>query len=161
MAVVNRTLDISEQRKNFTWSASNGGASGALGTGCTSIVCIVPWPSTLVEGQIAAIGLSGAPSYELAVNRFIAGSGITTWIVAKGTSNTPAAYGTSGAGAFGTSLFGSSGIVLVASGSTLLNLQANDVISVTTGVANAAANAVSIGLVLAPIQDIKVSFGLV
>lgn len=161
MAIVNRTLDVSEQRKNFVWSASNGGASGPLGTGCTSIALVVPWPSTLVEAQIAAAGISGAPSYELAVNRFIAGAGITTWIVAKGTSNVPAAYGTSGAGAFGTSLFGSSGMILAASGSTLLNLQANDVISVTTGAANAAAQQVSIGLVLAPIQDIKVSFGLV
>lgn len=161
MAIVNRTLDPSEQRKNFSWSGFQSGISGPLATGVTSVICIVPWPSTLVEGQMVAIGLSGAPSYELAVNRFIAGAGITTWVVAKGTSNLAAAYGTSGAGSFGTSLFGSSGIVLVASGSTLLNLQANDVISLTTGGSNAAANAASINLVLQPIQDIKVNFGLV
>lgn len=161
MAIVNRTLDPTEQRKNFSWSATGAGASAPLTSGMTSIVCVVPWPSTLVEGQIAAVGVSGAPTYQLAVNRFIAAAGFTTWIVATGTSNTPANFGTSGAGAFGTSMFGSSGIVLAASGSSLLNLQANDVITVTTGGSGAAANALSIGLVLQPIQDIKKSFGLV
>ncbi len=160
MGIVNRTLDASEQRRNFSASLVGAGASGPLGTGCTSIVCIVPWPSTLVEGQMAAIGVSNAPTCELAVNRFIAGTGFTTWIVGKGTSNVVAAFGTSGPGSFGTSLFGSSGMVLVASGSSLLNLQANDVISLTFAGTNAAASSLSVGVVLQPIQDIKVNFGL-
>lgn len=160
MGIVNRTLDVTEQKKNIYWSATTGaGTSGPLVTGVTNIVAIVPWPSIFYGGQMAAYGLSGAPSYALALNRFIAGTGFTTWILATGTSNLAAAYGTSGAGSFGTSLFGSSGIVCIASSSTLAIMQANDVITLTTGGTNASAISLAINLVIAPTADIKYSYG--
>lgn len=150
MAVVNRTLDATEQRKVGVIQWSNGVT--LVGTGVTRVMGIVPWPSTLDAGQIAAFGLSGAPSYELSVNRFIIGSGFTTYVIAVGASNIPPAYGTSGVGI--------SAMILPASGSTLLNLQANDVLYLVSGVANTAATYLAVSLVLKPTQDIKYNFGL-
>lgn len=155
MAVVNRTLDASEQRKVFAV------VNAATATGVTLNLGLVPYPSTLVEAQVAAWGLSGAPSYQLSVNRFISGTGFTTIVLATGTSNLPAEFGTSGPGAFGASLFGASGMVLAASGSTLLNLLANDLLMVTSGGSNSAVKGLAIDVVIQPIQDIKVHFGLV
>lgn len=156
MAIVNRTLDLTEQKKNIFFSVSSAGNSGPLITGMTSIVCVVPWAGVFYGGQMAAVGLSGAPSYELALNRFIVGTGFTTWLLATGTSNIGHAYGTSGAGAGA----GNSGIVCVASSSTLAIVQANDVITLTTGVANTAATALTINLLIAPTSDIKYNYGL-
>lgn len=155
MAIVNRTLDPTEQRKLMQIT------NAATATGVTLTLGIVPWPCTIDEGQIAAWGLSGAPTYAVAVNRFIAGTGFTTWILATGATNTPAEFGTSGIGTFGASLFGSSGLVLTnAAGSTLNNLLANDVLTVTSGASNAAVKGLAIGVILKPIQDLKINFGL-
>lgn len=150
MAVVNRTLDATEKRKVGVLQWSNGVT--LVGTGVTRVIGIVPWPCTLDAGQIAAFGLSGAPSYELAVNRFIPGSGATAFTIAVGTSNVPPAFGTSGVGI--------SAMILPASGSTLLNLLPNDVLYFVSGVANTAATYLAISLVLNPTQDIKYHFGL-
>ena len=149
MAVINRTKDVSEQRVIFDWAA------GAFATGVTAIVAHVPYPCTLESGQIAAFGLSGAPNYALTVNRFIAGAGATAIVVAVGTSNAPSAFGTSGVAATG-----ASGIVMPW-GSTLMQLLPNDVVMVTSGVANTAVTGLAISLVTKPTQDIKVHFGLV
>jgi hypothetical protein len=100
--------------------------------------------------QLGVFGVSGAPSVQLNVDRFIAGVGFTTIILATGTSNTPAAFGTSGV----------SSAVLATAGSTLRNLLANDVLVLTTGGTNAAANAIVGAVVIRPIQDIKVQFGV-
>lgn len=143
MAIVNRTLDPSEQKKVFSVAA------GAVATGVSGIVAVVPYPSTLTAGSIAAFGLSGAPNYALVVNRFVVGAGVTAITVAVGTSNIPLAYGTSGSWA----------MVLPAAGSTLLQLQANDVLMYQSGVANTAVTGLNIGIVLQPIQDVKVQFG--
>lgn len=148
MAVINRTKDTTEQRKTFTYSA------GAFATGVTATVAHIPYPCVLEQGQIAAFGLSGAPNYALTVNRFIAGAGATAIVVATGTSNVPSAFGTSGVA--GT---GASGMVMLW-GSTLMNLLPNDVVMVTSGVANTAVTGLAITLVVRPIQDIKVHFGL-
>ena len=149
MAVINRTKDVTEQRKIFTYSA------GAFATGVTATVMHVPYPCLLESGQIAAFGLSGAPNYALYINRFIVGTGATAILVATGTSNTPSAFGTSGIA--GT---GASGIVM-AWGSTLMNLLPNDVVMIQSGVANTAVTGIAVTLVAKPVQDIKVHFGLV
>jgi hypothetical protein len=146
MSVLNRTLDVSEQRKVFEVQ------TGAMATGVTTVVGIVPYPSVLDAAQIVAYGTSGAPTYQLNVDRFIVGTGFTTIILATGSSNTPPAFGTSGLGA--------SGMIKAADGSTLLNLLANDVLVLTSGGSNAAAKALAVGVVLKPIQDVKVHFGL-
>lgn len=146
MAVVNRTLDASEQRKVISQSYNT------LATGVTRIIGVVPWPCTLEAGQLAAFGVSGAPTYAVAVQRFIVGAGLTAITIATGTSNLPPAYGTSGVGI--------SAMILPAAGSTLLNLQANDVLYFVSGGTNSAVVDLAVSLVLKPIQDIKLNFGL-
>ena len=148
MGIINRTKDTTEQRRHFTYNA------GAFATGVTATVAHIPYPCVLEMGQIAAFGLSGAPNYALTLNRFIAGAGATAIVLATGTSNVPSAFGTSGVAATG-----SSGINMLW-GSTLMNLLPNDVVMVTSGVANTAVTGLAITLVVRPIQDIKVYFGL-
>lgn len=153
MAIVNRTLDPSEQKKVYEITAA------ATATSVTLTVGLVPYQANLIGAQLIAWGLSGAPSFALAINRFIAGSGFTTIVVGTGTSNIPAEYGTSGPGAFGASLFGTSGMVLAAVGSTLMQLQANDLLTLTTGVANTAVKGLACAVVIQPTVDIKYHFG--
>ncbi len=143
MAITNRALDPSEQRKNVDYTF------GALATGVTGMVGVVAWPSVLERGQMVSVGVSGSPTAQLVVQRFIPGSGFTTWAVSS--ANAAVAFGTSGVPV--------SGLSLLAAGSTLLNLQANDVLSIATGGANSAVTGLFVGLVLRPIQDIKTNFG--
>lgn len=155
MAITNRSKDPSEQR--VVLQVSN----AATATGVTLNLGIVPWPCVIEAGQMAAWGLSGAPGYSVAVNRFIAGTGFTTIVLVNGASNLAAELGTSGVGAFGASIFGASGIYFTnAAGSTLLQLLANDLLTVTSTGSNAAAKAVSVAVVLKPSQDLKVHFGI-
>lgn len=152
MAVINRTLDATEQRK--TMSVNVNGSSGiVIPTGSTFVLGIVPWPCTIDAGQLASMGASGSPTVALSVLRFIVGSGLTTYVIATGTSNLVPAFGTSGVGI--------SGMILPAAGSTLLNLLANDVLQLTFAGTNAAAVFLSASVVLKPIQDQKVNFGLI
>lgn len=146
MAIVNRTLDPTEQRKVFETKL----VAAELVNGFSGILAVVPWPSTLDAGNIQLYGISGAPNFQISVNRFVVGTGGTTYVVAVGTSNIPLAFGTSGAWS----------VVLPAAGSTLLNLQANDVILYAQGGGSgAAAVQAEVSLVLKPIQDIKYNFG--
>lgn len=171
MAVLNRTLDVSEQRKVFELTVNTfatGTSLYAVPTGATYLIGVVPWASTLDVAQLAAYGLSGAPTYQINVDRFITGTGFTTIILATGTSNLAVAFGTSGIGTVGSSLVGVSGMILAGfgssiagqSGSTLLNLLANDVLLLRTGGTTAAANSVAVTVVLKPLQDAKTNFGL-
>lgn len=151
MAIINRSLDPSQQR--HVMQASLNGSSGIiLTTGTTYIIGVVPWPCTLDAGQLCGFGVSSAPTCALHVQRFIPGSGFTTYVIATGTSNLVPAFGTSGVGI--------SAMILPASGSTLLNLQANDVLALTFAGANAAATGLNVAVVLKPIQDSKLHFGL-
>lgn len=148
MSVLNRTLDVSEQRKVFEINLT----SAFLTNGITSVIGVVPYASTLDSAQIAVTGTSGAPSYQINVDRFIPGTGFTTIILATGTSNTPPAFGTSGVGI--------SGMILATAGSTLLNLLPNDMLMLlAAGGVGAAAKAAAMAVVLLPIQDSKTHFG--
>ena len=143
MAVTNRTLDASEQRKTIE-------ASYLLtATGVTVLAAQIPYASTLEAVKVAAQGLSGSPTYDLRVWRFIVGTGVTT-IAGGATTLTGVAMGTSGA----------QSMVLAASGNTLLNLLANDVITLTSGGANTAVTALNVAVVIKAVQDIKTSFGV-
>lgn len=152
MAIVNRTLDPTEKNKVIQFSSAAGTANGV-----TMFIGIVPWPSTVQCGQLAAFGVSGSPTFEVSLNRFIVGSGVTTWVIATGTSNVARDIGTSGVG----NSVGQSGIAFAALGSTLLNLQANDVLYVTqAGGSGAAVKGVAIDIIIQPTVDIKYNFGL-
>ncbi len=145
MAIVNRTLDSSEQRKDIVMSY------GAIATGVTSVIAIVPWPCVLEKAQFAAFGVSGSPTATIVVQRFITGTGFTA--ISLSGANALPAFGTSGVIAVGASL--------LATGSTLLQLQANDVLSLLSGGANSAVTNLGIGVVLRPIQDIRQHFALI
>lgn len=144
MALVNRDKDSSEQRINLQATYS-----GVLATGVTLSVGMVPWPCTLDAVRVSAFGLSGTPTVDLRIQRFITGTGFTS-IAGGMTSLTVPALGTSGIGVG----------VLASSGNSLLNLQAGDVVSLVTGGSNSATTGLAASLVLKATQDIKSHFGV-
>lgn len=158
MAIINRTKDPSEQREVLYLNYTGMGIT-VITTGTTFCIGPIPYPANIIGAQMNAVGISGSPTVALAINRFIAGTGFTTIVVGTGTSNIPAEFGTSGAGAFGASLFGSSGMVLAAQGSTLLQLLANDLLTVTVAGTNAAAKFLGVAVCIQPTLDIKYRFG--
>jgi hypothetical protein len=137
MGLINRDKDVSEQKEviNVSWPA--------LATGLTIVVWQAPYPCTVVDCRIGAVGLSGSPTIAFQTNRFIAGTGITVLTGIAGTY-TELALGTSGP-------FQAS---LQAAGSSLLALQQGDVITIQTGGANAAIASVALQLVVKKTQDI-------
>lgn len=143
MALVNRDKDVSEQRDNNTESFT------ATATGVTLGVFSVPYPATLDGVRVAGHGLSGAPTLDFAVLRFIVGTGVTT-ITAGFTTLTVTEFSTSGL----------QSVVTVASGNTLLNLLAGDIITATTGGSNTAAKGYELSVITKAAQDIKTTFGV-
>lgn len=147
MAVVNRTLDASQQKHG---EISGRFVAADLVNGVTRMIGIVETPCVVTGGQMAVSGISGAPAYSIVVSRFVVGTGYTTFTL--GTSQIPVELGTSGVL--------TSGLSLPASGSTLLNLQANDVLLLrTNGGTGAAAVDMSLKIIVRPIQDVKQYFG--
>lgn len=142
MAVVNRDLDPSQQALAFN------SALGPLATGVTTPICVVPYPATLSQIKTAAFGISGTPTVVFSIQRFIVGSGVTSYLGGV-TTLTLQAAGTSGA----------LSAVLASQGSTALNLQAGDVIMSTTGGSNAAVTGLAVSVVLKASQDIRQFFG--
>ena len=142
MAINNRTLDDSIKRQVFQSDFA------VLGTGITISALVVPYPSTLDAVRVAANGLSGSPTIDLRVWRFIVGTGVTS-IAGGATTLTAQAIGTSGV----------QSMVLAASGNSLLTLLTNDVITLTTGGANTAASYV-FAVVLKNTQDIRTTYGV-
>lgn len=141
MAINNRSLSSSEQNRVIP---TNYGLSV---TGAVLNVAAIPYPCTLNAVKTSLKGLSGALTGALKVDRFIVGTGLTT-IAGSATTLTFTAIGTSGM----------QNMVLAASGSSFLSLQANDVVTITLAGTNAAADALSVALVVQAIQDIKQSF---
>ena len=103
---------------------------------------MVPYPGVIQSMRAAAQGLSGAPIVNLQVLRFAAGG---TSIAASISGIVLAEVGTSG-------IMGFSG--LAAQGSTLLQLQAGDVLQFQTGGANTAARVLLLQVVVKKTQDI-------
>jgi hypothetical protein len=137
MPIVNRDVDVSQQKEVVHF------APGALATGVTRLVCNVPYPCTLQNIQAAAIGVSNAMQVTFNKLTFVA-AGAT--VQNLGVSNLVLVnQGTSGPQGF-------SGLAV--SGSTLLNLQAGDVLFVTTSVANGNATDLTLNFVLKKTQDI-------
>jgi len=143
MAITNRALDPSEQRQVFESSY------GLVATGATLQACLVPYASTLAAVRVAAVGISGSPTLDLRVWRFIVGTGVTA-IAGGATTLAMQAVGTSGL----------QSMVIAASGSSFLNLAANDVITLTSGGANSAVAQLGTAVVVQALQDIKTSFGV-
>ena len=138
MGIINRTLDDSEQKEAF---------AAPVRTVINTLevpIKIVERPCTLQQISIVGDGLSGSPTALLRVNRF----GGASYVIGS-TMLVP------DVGLSGPILYPS----LPAAGSTLLNLQKNDVVSVLFGGGTgAAADVATVDIVVENIQDIKTWF---
>jgi len=138
MAIVNRDLDSSEKKIVVNCSYR------AVATGQTITAFVVPCAAELETVRSACQGLSGSPIISLYKGAFVAGAGLT--MTAVGVSGIAlAAVGTSG-------IQGAS--ILPASGSTSIQFSAGDVVFLNTTGSNAAADSLSVVLVLKKLQDI-------
>lgn len=136
MAICNRDMDPSQQKIVFRWQSST-----QMTTGNTAWIGMVTSPCTVQSARAMAVGLSLAPVIQFNVQRFAGG-------------NTVIALGISGLvlNAFGTSgVLGYSG--LAAPGSTVLNLQAGDMLSIEMQGSTAAALQVAVNVVAKLTQD--------
>lgn len=139
MALVNRDKDPSEQKDVLNWASR-----GAVATGVTLYLGVVPAAESLQSVSVAAHGVSNAMQVTFNIERFVVGAGIT--VIPIGISNLVLVnMSTSG-------ILGFSG--LVAQGSTLLSLQYGDVLSATTSGTNGNALDITMELVLKKVQDI-------
>lgn len=143
MAIVNRALDASEQKKVIPF------ALPLLANGATNIMAHIPYPCTLKSIQMAAVGVSTAPTIAVVCNRFIVGTGFTAITLVSAQVYPD----------FGVSGVLTSGLSLPADGSSLLGLLPNDVIQCVGAVSNSASALLTGGLVVQPIQDIKQFLG--
>lgn len=137
MGIVNRSMDSSEQQENLKLKVE-----GTV-TGTTYHLQHIPRPMQIQDAKSVCLGLSGTPTAQLAVSRFVVGAGLTT--INIGAALTQAALGTSGV----------QGFSLPAAGSSLLELQAGDVLAVVTGGANSALDQMEVDVVVKNLQDIK------
>lgn len=153
MAINNRELDSPQQRETVvnvlidrTPSAVSAGIVGpVVGTGQTYVLGLVSRPMQFVVGQIALYGLSGAPNYQLWLQRFA--GGITA--IQIGASVAPIAFGTSGANT----------ISALAAAVSFPCLAGDQLLLTTTG-SNTAAVSINVSLVLKNLQDIKSDMGV-
>lgn len=151
MAIVNRDLDLSEQRVTFQGKTVGVLANSGGSLTQAEAMFIVPFPCTLDAARISSIGSSGTVVAGLQTARFITGAGLTM---------IPLVTATMTISVFGTS--GGVGFSLPAAGSTLLALQTNDVLILHNfGGSGAALNAgAQMAVVLRAVADIKQPLGL-
>lgn len=137
MGIINRTKDVSEQKEVIEVLIDD------TITARVYPVYTAPRAQTLIDARNVALGLSGAPTMSLFLNRFVVGTGGIS--AAVGGALTVAAFGTSGAQQYS----------LPATGSSLLALQSGDWLSVKAAGTNAALTDNIISLVVQNVQDIK------
>ncbi len=138
MAIVNRDKHASEQKEVIQSRETS------VATGVVRHMFLAPYPCTLEGVRVAALGVSNAMQVAFEKYYFVAGAGATTQPI--GISNLVLVNaGTSG-------IQGFSG--LAAAGSTLLKLQAGDVLQYTTSVANGNATNLTVEAVIKKTQDI-------
>lgn len=133
MAVINRTLDSSQQKY-----LENMHMNGTV-TGESDVVFHAPYPCSLVSAKAVAVGLSGAPTAALNINRFVVGAGDT--LIPLAAALTLVAVGTSGPQSF------------TVTSSALL--QAGDRLVVTHAGSNAACRQLNVAAVVQVLQDIR------
>lgn len=143
MAVVNRSLDASEQRDTYVANFA------ATGTAATFQVAMFPSAGVLEGIRMAGFGVSGSPLANVNILRFITGAGVTT-IGGVATQLAFTAVGTSGV----------QSMVLAAAGSSLLSIQAGDILTATITGANSNLLGLSVAAVVKNTQEIKTSFGI-
>jgi hypothetical protein len=145
MPLINRDKASVEQCDNFDMNFGN----SVLGVSSLIQIGVAPCLQQIIGYQVVAFGVSGTPVLNLQIQRFIAGSGNTIITGGFTALSVSAAYGTSGALAF---------ISGLTAGSTLTQIQANDVLQVVTSGANSAATYCG-NIVLKCLQDYKSLYG--
>lgn len=148
MAIQNRDNGLSQQREVL--SLAPRGAS-FIATSASYALGIIPYPCAVQAAFFAAYGLSGSPQYMVRAQRWL-GTGVT--VIDLGISNITVAIapGISGGAQ------GWSGLRTL--GSSLLLLQAGDILSLVSSGANTAAADVAVSLVVQKVQDIVQHYGL-
>lgn len=142
MAIINRSKDPSERKDVFVMHKN------PMATGLTMGVCILPYPCLVQDIYVAANGLSGSPVLSFQVERLTSGG--ATAIGSLAGNLTLQAVGTSGP----------QRASMAVTGSSLLNLQASDMIVVSSTGSNTAANDVVVEVVVKKLQDIVSYFGV-
>ncbi len=137
MAIVNRDLDVSEQKQPFAFSLN------PLNTGITAVAVVIPTPGILAGVQVKSQGLSGSPVVSCEILRFNAGAGITGILL--GATVAVAGVGTSGPQTY----------ALPSQGSSLVQVLAGDMIVFRNLVANSAVALFAGTVVIKATQDIK------
>lgn len=133
MSIIDQNLDSSVRKELQTV------VIGALATGVSSILAVVPYNAILQGVNVAAFGLSGAPVHSLSVYRNA--GGLTS--VGLGLTLTVQTFGTSGA----------IGYSIAPPGVSLL---AGDLLVQLSGVANTAITGEVLGLVWRSLDDVRV-----
>lgn len=145
MPLINRDKASVEQCDNFDMNFGN----SVVGVSILVTSAIIPCPQQIVGYQVVAFGVSGSPVLNLQIQRFIPGSGNTIITGGFTALAVGAAYGTSGALAFITGLTG---------GSTLTQVQTNDIVQIVTSGANSAATYAG-QLICKTLTDFKSLYG--
>jgi hypothetical protein len=144
MAILNRDKDSTEQRDNYSLNGN-----GVIGVSALIPIFNAPCAQQMLALQVAAFGVSGTPILTPAIQRFIVGSGLTTIVGGFTALSVSAAFGTSGPVT----------LTPLVSGSTLVQLQKNDVFLCVTSGANSAGNYV-MNAVAQTLQDVKSTYGV-
>lgn len=141
--IINRDKNLTEQVDN--WDIQ----TAVIGISTLLPLVSVPYVGQLQKVVVAAFGLSGSPQIQLQIQRFIAGSGLTTIPLNGSSLLTIQAFSTSGLQTF----------TMPALSSTLVQLQANDQLQAVTSTANTAAT-YSFNCIVQCLQDFKTQYGL-
>lgn len=140
MAIVNRSLDSTEQKELVEVEITS------TTTGKDYILHKAPRAQRITDAKCTVVGMSGAPTGTLKLQRFVVGAGLTTISISG--ALTHSAIGTSGSQTFS----------LPAAGSSLLELAAGDFLVMTTAVANTGVEQAFVSVVVQNLQDIKTWF---
>ena len=145
MGIGNRTNDVSEQQEVFTIFASALNGISGINNGSTLVSSfVIPRPCVVQSAQATAFGVSGAPVVLMSAWRFTPGTGAASFVI--GTTMAVPAYAVSGF----------MGYSIGAAGSTTLNLQKGDILSVVqSGGTGAASLQTLINVVVKNTQDFK------
>ena len=139
MAIVNRDLAPSQQ------CSVVGAALGAVATGVTSLIALIPNSCQVIAAGLKAYGLSGSPQYSLNLLRtFTAGNTLiplgATLTATGGTTNVVQSFSLT----LGATVFA----------------EAGDVLMLNSGVSNTAVTGLVVSVVLKPLQDVKTYYGV-
>ena len=143
MGIINRDKHLTEQVDNWDIQTAVVGVSQLIQ------LVQVPYIGQIQRIQVSAYGLSGSPIIGVQIQRFIAGSGLTTIPLNGSSLLTMTAFGTSGM----------LQCTLPALSSTLVQVQSGDQVQFVTSGANTAASYVA-NTVIQCLQDFKTQYGL-